>query len=249
MVMKKGRENVTGLLKIALVAMVLMIGLTPLANAAITEFTITPGICISGELQTYTVKVVSSTCWEWQNTTIPAGYSIETPTAGGVEVVRTEFDGECNGTAIVGNVSLTANAGNPAALVDVCATINGITLCNTQGITYAPGGTFTIDSPWGGSPYFEVRWPTATEDGYANVSVPGCCIWNITDTYYLKVICPEPGSTAIFFATAEGDLVGLNDSVNCTTPPEVPVYNNFGLTALVGIMSVVLGLATLRRKR
>jgi hypothetical protein len=93
-----------------------------------------------------------------------------------------------------------------------------------------------------------VRWPTDTEEGYANVSVPGLPLTNITDRYKLRLCCLEPGTRYYFHATAEGDPEGMSDSLLCSAVP-VPEYNTFGLAALIGIMSVVLGFATVRRKR
>jgi hypothetical protein len=247
MIMKKGRGELRGIVKIALVASVLMIGLTPLANAVIT-ITITPEICNSCQMTNYIVQVTSDTPWHWQNTTIPAGISILQPTTGGEQLVRTDF---WNNSVYVGNVIIKSNTADFSGHVDVTATIypGPDTATNTQPISYGPGDTFTINSPLpGGTSMLQVRWPTATEEGYANVSIPGLLLQNITDNYTLALCCPEPGAMSWFHATAESDPVGDSASVTCS-PLEVPVYNTVGMATLVGIMSVVLGFAAMRRKK
>lgn len=238
---KKAREKLPGIVKIALVASVVMLGLTPLANAAI-DITITPNVCHSCMVTTYKVEITSDTPWTWQNTTIPKGFYVA-PLSGS-EIVRTDFSG--NGH--VGFVIITVNASDPSGnTVDVFAQVDGDSASTTQTISFAPGATFTITSPFGGASMMEVRWPTETEEGYAYLSVPFQLL-NITDQYTLGLCCPEPGEESWFTATSEGNLEGDSASVICSLRA-VPVYNAFGLAALVGIMSVVLGFATLRRRR
>jgi hypothetical protein len=245
MVMKKGRAELPVMVKMAVVASVLLLGLTPLASATITSFTITPDTCWGCDvITTYTVEVKSDTLWHWQNTTIPAGFHVIEPTTGGVEIVRTDF---WDDNGYVGYVCITANPSDPSGKVDVTAQIGSDTATTTQAISYEPGATFTINSPWGGAQMLVVRWPTATGEGYANVSVPGLPLLNITDVYTLSLCCPSVGERSYFHATAEGDPVGQFDPVICSVP--APAYNTFGSVALVGILSVVLGLATMKRRR
>jgi hypothetical protein len=183
------------------------------------------------------------TTWLWQDTTIPVGFIIEAPTTGGVQIVRTDF---WNDTVYVGNVIIKANMANPSSQVAVTANVLGDTATTTQAITYAPGATFIIKSPFvGGASMLAVRWPTATEEGYANVSVPGLPLQNITDVYTMQN--PDTPGTFYFHATTEGDPVSNVDSVVLSV--SVPVYNTLGLAALVGIQSVVLGFATSRGKK
>jgi len=184
--------------------------------------------------------------WHWQNTTIPAGVFVVAPTTGGVQIVRTDF---WNGSGYVGYVTIKSNGTNPSSKVDVEAQVLGDSALSLGvPVTYAPGGTFIIPSPLpGGAAMLQVRWPTDTEEGYANVSVPGLLLQNITDVYKIGLCCPEPGERFWFHATAESDPVGMYDSVVCSA--QVPVYNTLGVATLVGIMCVVLGFATARRKK
>ncbi len=243
MVMKKGRGEVQGIVKLALLATVLMIGLTPLANAGIS-ITITPEECNACLMTTYTVQVTSDELWTWQNTTIPKGLTVVPPTPG-QQMVRTDFtDGSTEGFVI-----LTANATDPETKIDVYANIDGFIASNTQDITYEPGQCFTITSPYnpGSMNLMDVCWMTDTSDGYANVSVPGLPLLNITDEYTLQLCCPEPGAVSTFYASTSSNPDPVSDSIVCSA--QVPVYNTLGVATLVGIMSVVLGVATMRRKK
>lgn len=242
MVMNKGRGELRGIAKIALIVSVLMIGLTPLANAAITEFTITPNTLESCQETLFVVEVKANESGTWQNTSIPSGCSFIPPTVPGVPIVSTEF---WDDSGYVGNVTIKTT--DTLGQVEVTAIIDGFECTNTQTISFNPGDTFTITSPCGGPSKVEGRVPTDTEDGWFNVS-SSMPLKDFRDEWLVQICCPEPGVPLVFTATAEGDLVGMNDYVVCEYPA-VPAYNSLGLAALVGIMSVVLGLATVRRKR
>jgi hypothetical protein len=244
MVMKNGRGKLRDIVKIALIATVLMLGLTPLANAAIT-ITITPEECNSCVVTTFTCQVTSEEPWSWQNTTIPANITWLLPTAPGQELVRTDF---WNGTVYVGYVSIKSNNPNYLTQVDVTAKIHGIEMTITQPISYAPGATNNIISPFGGFSTLIFKVPNGAigEEGFLNVSLHGLQLTNITDVYTLGICCVPPEQFS-FHATASSDPVGSSDSLACSA--QVPVYNTLGMAILVGIMSVVLGFATARRRK
>ena len=247
---KNGRGELTGIVKIALVLSVLTIGLTPLASAGLT-ITITPGIadCV---WKTYTVEITSpcNEPWSWQNTSMPTEIRVEdlVPTAGGVQLVRTDF---WNCSKYVGHVIIKSNTSDPTGSVDVFAMVtNGDVLYsnNTQSIDYTQGAVNVFTSPFpGGESKLVVKWPTDTEEGWANVSLSFMHLTNITDQYTLQLCCPPGAEQICFKATSSSDPDGDVFCIDCAE--EVPVYNAFGLAAVVGIMGVVLGFATLRRKK
>ncbi|HDS45269.1 MAG TPA: hypothetical protein ENN68_04125 [Methanomicrobia archaeon] len=244
---KKGRENVTGIVKIALVAAVVMIGLTPLANAAITSFTITPDTLVAGECEEtlFVVWVNSSTDMHWQNTSIPGGCEFIAPTESGVTIVSTQF---WDASGPVGTVAITTNNTDPQApTVDVAYSV-GSDSAVVPGlpISFEPGTCFSLVI---GRSRLDMCLPSETTAGYMNVSTY-LALRSFRDEWLVRYCCP-PGTTSesVFTAIAEGDLEGMDAPIICVPRTAVPVYNALGMTGLIGIMSVFLGFATLRRRR
>jgi len=248
--MKKGRDEKKSGKKLVRVVMAgiivsaVMISFMPLVSAAVTSFTITPDTGIAGRMAAYTVAVDSNTTWTWQNTTIAAGFSVVPPTSGGVQLARIDL---WDSSGYYGNVIIKANMADPSGRVDVTATVDSDTATTTQHITYAPGATFIITSPFGGASLMTVQLPTDIEDGYINVSLPmGMRKMSVAFSQFIRN--PTTPGVYCFTATTSDDPIGKSACVHIFPVP-VPVYNTLGLVALVGIMSVVLGFATLRRKR
>ena len=248
--MKKGRgeakKNISrklwSLVMVGIVVSAVTMAFVPLAAAGVTNFEITPDTGTTGEVAAYRA-VVNTTGVTSLNITIPAGFGAKAPTSSGVEIARAYiWDTQGRNWTLV----FTAG-GNPSTEIDVdgyneTGVWSGATV--TFDIDYDPGGGVDISSPWSGGSYANLTLPTASINGSLNVSVP----LNITNaTIDVQQYVKNPTTAGDYEFVADG----VSETVHIAAVPPVPVpeFNIFGLLALVGILSVVIAFATLRREK
>ena len=240
-------KKLTGILKIPILATVLVMGLMPLATADITSFIISPDTLVAGECNGgFELWLNSSTDMYWHNTSIPPGCEIKIPSETGVTIVSTEFS---DASGPKGKVTILTNNTDPAnPTVDVVYSIDGgdeVTVPNYP-INLGRGKCFTI--PVGGNE-LNICMPTETQDGFLNASTT-FPVRSFRDEWNAWLCCPPDITTEhVFNATTEDTPFGVEYPVICLPPTAVPVYSTLGMAGLIGIMSVVLGFATMRRKR
>ena len=177
------------------------------------------------------------------NITIPKGFRAETP-PGGALITRADlwWDTPSPGT-LYGYVTFTANVTDPSNKVDVFANIGGTTaILRDMPVNYAEGATTSIKSPFGANPErANLTLPTATANGNLSLHNLPDTITNVTVSIGEYVKNPATAGDYVFVAD------GVSETVHIAAPVPVPEFNIFGLLALVGILSVVIAFATLRR--
>lgn len=243
---RKSGKRSAGIVMAWMIVSVVVMASIPLATATITSFTITPDTGYVGQQSGYDVFLSSDVNWTSECTTIAAGFSVVPPTTSGVQLVRVELWDE---SGYWGYVNFESG-GDPATQVLVTVDDGGTILTATQTIDYTPGASSYIPSP-GGASDMTVLWPTDTADGYIcfNLSLE---MRNISVAYSPFIKNPTTPGVYCFNATTyidQREEVGNETACVRIIPLPLPAFSTFGLAALVGIMSVVLGLVTVRRKR
>ena len=224
------------------------------ANGAITNFKITPDTGMVGDVSAYQV-VVNTTGVSGQlelNITIPAGFSVANDTmTSNVEIARVDIYED---TGYYGNATFTANQTNPTTDVCVEAKAGTVTAKKTvKNVDYSPGAVNSINVSVGSTNLnATVTLPAASvggSNGYLNASIKLPTGHNITNvSISIQQYVQNPADEGDYTFVAKVGTATNSSIVHIIAPAPVPALTPIGLLALVGILSMVLAFATLRRK-
>lgn len=256
-----GKEKGKGMkASVALAAMIVVMAaaFVPVATAA-ASLDITPDTNIAGAKTGYTVLGAVgpgdpgySGCVDI-NISIPKEFSAVAPDRSGETIATAKFYGD-GWSATVG-----AKSNDPNFLTRMDVTVGGTPY--TIDVNYGLDGGAEV-GPVDNVGFtnmnitlMKLKLPTATKTGYfhANMTLPPGL--NLTgfliDTGPYVQNPSEPGLYMFpyEFSDCEGNLLGWGDGeVPIVPPAALPVLTPIGLLALVGILSIVLVGATMRRK-
>lgn len=248
---EKGKKNSKRLVTVVMAAMIVSAVMTAFipvvaVTGAITSFKITPDTGMAGDVSAYQAVVNTTGVSDSLvlNITIPAGFGAVAPTCPGKLLAQVDIY-DTNGW--YANVIFEAGP-DPATQVKVTASDGVDTVITTKTVNYDPGAVSPISASVGSmSLDATVTLPTAGDDGYLNASVeiPGKTLTNVSIDIKRYVQNPTNPGDYTFIAEVDGDMADA--TVHIKAVP-VPALTPIGLLALVGILSMVLAFATLRRK-
>ncbi len=258
---------------VVLAAMVVVIAaaLVPAVTATV-NLDITPDTGIAGERAAYMVDVATG---EYDcvivNVTMPPGFGAIAPTTGDFggqwgdsPLIATAYLYGVNpaslGDPLLATVKFTANKNNPTTKMNVSISDGGAPANFIISVDYNPGGETYVGpaNVRGMNISGHVTLPTETRNGYLNATIEpptgtDIKIDGVKIVFGKFVQNPTEEGLYLFTASATpcggGNLESGTATIHIRGPAPLPALTPIGLIALVGLLSVVLVGATVRRKK
>jgi len=247
-----GKEKGKGMkASVALAAMIVVMAAAFVPSAMAIEVTITPDTNAAGATTGYTVDVATDGYSETVNisVTLPAGFAAVEPSGPWIEIATAELYGEGGWQA---KTRFESNKPDYKTKINATISNGGTVTYIIDPVDYGLGGGAHVGPAEVGGMNIEgdLKLPTETEVGYLNATVTppdGVTLNDVSIDIEPFVRNPsEPGEYQ-FKVTVE-DEPPITYGVNIVPPAALPVLTPIGLLALVGILSIVLVGATMRRK-
>ena len=242
---------------VVLAAMVVVIATALVPIAAAATLYITADTYITGETAQYTMVAddLSGSGRLLIDGTIPAGYEVEQPDAGGKLVAKALFYNETGKK--FATVFFNASSVSPQNEIDVYVIVDGASSSATiKNVNYTSGGSTTVDNITSASGNFKlsggIKLPTGSGTGsmHAGVTLPDwVTVTKVVITTGKLVKNPEDAGPYSPTLSINGEDVPLDKPVPIRAPAALPALTPIGLIALVGLLSVVLVGATVRRRK
>ena len=249
---------------VVLAVMVVLIAAALVPAVTAEKLTVTPDDNVAGAITGYTVDVTTTDGYNGTvdiYVTIPAGFGVVAPTFEDFDewgdpplLAEVEIYDDTDPINPYATAKCTANKINPETKIDVHITKGGDTADYTIDANYNPGGGAQVGPSTVGGMLIKavLKLPEGTEDGYliANLTLPdGVTLKDLSmDTEPYVQNPQEPGSYPIEWSLNDKEQP-TPSPVNLVSPTELPALTPIGLIALVGLLSVVLVGATVRRKK
>ena len=264
---KEKRRGMKASVVLAAMVVVIAAALVPIATATV-DLAITPDTGIAGERAAYRVDVDTGGydgC-VIVNVTIPAGFGAIAPTTddfggqwGDPPLIATAYLYN-QSNSLLATVKLTANKDNPTTEMNVSIDAGGAPANFIISVDYNPGGETHVGpaSVQGMNISGHVTSPTETRNGYLNATIEppagtGITIKSVTIVFENFVQNPTEEGLYLFTASARpcegGDPESDTATIHIRGPAPLPALTPIGLIALVGLLSVVLVGATVRRRK
>ena len=247
---------------VVLVAMVVVIAaaLVPAVTATI-NLDITPDTGIAGERAAYRVVATADPGYNGCvliDMSLPAGFGAIAPTGPWQEIATAELYGEFGENEWYAKTRFESNSQDYLNLMNVTISNNGDLGTYVIPVDYGPGGGAHVGPTDVGGMHIEsvLVLPTATVDGYlfGNITIPdGVTLTHSTLNINRYVRNPSEEGDYNFNLSivpcADVDPEWGNATIHIRSPAALPALTPIGLLALVGLLSVVLVGATVRRKK
>lgn len=243
---------------VVLAAMVVVIAATLVpAVTATVNLGITPDTGIAGERAAYNVVATADPGYNESvliELSLPAGFGAIAPTGPGQEIATATLSGE-NGWFT--KARFESNSQDYLNRMDLTISHNGDVMTYVIDVDYSPGGGAHVGPTNVSRLYIEsdLVLPTDTADGYlfGNITIPpGVTLTQSTLNINRYVQNPsEEGdyNVTLELVDGEGNIESDTETIHIRSPAALPALTPIGLIALVGLLSVVLVGATVRRKK
>jgi len=245
---------------VVLAAMVVVIAATLVPIATAQErvtLDITPDTGIAGERAAYQAVATANPGYNESvviELSLPAGFGAIAPTGPGQVIATAELYGE-NGW--LAKTKFESNSQDYLTKMDVTISNNGDLGTYVIPVDYGPGGGAHVGPTDVGGMHIEciLTLPTATVDGFllGDITIPeGVTLTQSTLNINRYVRNPpEEGDYNVTLELVDGDGVinSTTETIHIRSPAALPALTPIGLIALVGLLSVVLVGATVRRKK
>ncbi|KAF5430277.1 hypothetical protein C5S36_13460 [Candidatus Methanophagaceae archaeon] len=255
---------------VVLAAMVVVIAtaFVPIATAQErVTLDITPDTGIAGERAAYQAVATANPGYQrcvLINVTLPAGFGAIAPTGPGQEIATAELYGEFGEHEWYAKTRFESNSQDYLNQMNVTISNNGDVGTYVIPVDYGPGGGAQVGPAdvggmqgVGGMHINKsvLVLPTDTEDGYlfGNITIPDGVILTHSTLNINRYVRnpPEEGEYNVTLELVDGEGYVESDTatIHIRSPAALPALTPIGLIALVGLLSVVLVGATVRRKK
>ncbi len=181
--------------------------------------------------------------------TIPAGYHAVPPTSGWQRVATANL---YNGSFLLGKVTMESNSTDPSGKVDIVATAyfdGSATQTGTKDVDYSPGATTSVGPLTVDGLTFQgsITLPTDTADGTITAEIelpPGIKLTKVVITTGDFVQNPPAEGDYTFSLSVNGEQREVPVPISRAPPTAVPALTPSGMLALVGILGIIIALAT-----
>jgi len=266
---KEKRKGMKASVVLAAMVVVIAAALVPIVTAQErVTLDITPDTGIAGERVAYHVVATADPGYKGCvliNMSLPAGFGAIAPTGPGQEIATAELYGEFGEYEWYAKARFESNSQNYLNLMNVTISNNGDFGTYVIPVDYSPGGGAQVGpAEVGGTQdvggmYIKsvLVLPTDTVDGFlfGNITIPeGVTLTHSTLNINRYVRNPsEEGdynvNLSVAPCTADVDPEWGNATIHIRSPAALPALTPIGLIALVGLLSVVLVGATVRRRK
>ena len=259
MVIEK-RKGMKASFVLAAMVVVIAAALVPIAAAQerVVILDITPDTGISGERAAYQAVATANPGYQGCvliNVSLPAGFGAIAPTGPSQVIATAELYGENGWFA---KTKFESSNQNYLTKMNVTISNDGFSAVYPIDVDYGPGGGAHVGPTYVGGMLIEsdLVLPTDTEDGYlfGNITIPPG--ENMTQsTLNIDRYVQNPSEEGDYnfnmsiVPCAGGDQEWGNATIHIRSPAALPALTPIGLIALVGLLSVVLVGATVRRKK
>ena len=261
MVIEK-RKGMKASVVLAAMVVVIAAALVPIATAQErVTLDITPDTGIAGERAAYQAVATANPGYQGCvliNVILPAGFGAIAPTGPGQEIATAELYGEFGEHEWYAKTRFESNSQDYLNQMNVTISNNGDVGTYVIPVDYGPGGGAHVGPTYVGGMLIEsdLVLPTDTEDGYlfGNITIPPEQIMT-QSTLNINRYVQNPSEEGDYnfnmsiVPCAGGDQEWGNATIHIRSPAALPALTPIGLIALVGLLSVVLVGATVRRKK
>jgi len=260
MVIEK-RKGMKASVVLAAMVVVIAAALVPIATAQErVTLDITPDTGIAGERAAYQAVATADPGYNESVLivlSLPAGFGAIAPTGPGQVIANATLSGEKGETEWLAKTKFESNSQDYLNLMDVTISNNGDVGTYVIPVDYGPGGGAQVGPTDVGGMHIEciLTLPTATVDGFllGDITIPDEVTLTQSTLNINRYVQnpPEEGeyNFTLGLSDREGNIESATETIHIRSPAALPALTPIGLIALVGLLSVVLVGATVRRKK